>query len=69
MSGDYQITLMFGELHLEPIKYWIGAEVVKRWWFWSRVQYWVCCEFSRVGPFDSEKEALEACATLRGMSR
>lgn len=48
------------------MKVWIGAEMVRRrWWFGKRTAYYVYTEFMRQGPYDRWEDAAEVAATLR----
>ena len=58
------ITIKTGELKLEPVRYWIELVKTPRWWWFPRMEYFVCCEFSRLGPFDTWNEAAECRAAL-----
>lgn len=50
------ITWMGGVKTLKPIEYHITEKAKGPWW-WRRIEYWIECEYSRLGPFDARHEA------------
>ncbi len=40
---------------LKPIKYWVKENITKGILF-DRKEYWLACEFSDIGPFDTREE-------------
>lgn len=62
---DVKMEILYGVKVLEPVRYWLTeAEVTKKQLWWSVVvpQYWINCEYSRLGPFDTKQEAYEIAA-------
>lgn len=58
MNTDHtiHITWIGGEKVFKPIEYTVSEKIVGSWW-WKRREYWIECEFSKLGPFDSKQEA------------
>ena len=48
--GDvtYTVDAIYGEVKIKPVEYWITPKADG---------YWIECEFSSLGPFDTRKEA------------
>lgn len=53
-----QVTWLTGEKVLKPVEYTVTEKVTGPWW-WRRREYWIECEFSRLGPFPSMRAANE----------
>ena len=51
-----KIHYLTGEMELQPVRYWITTSIRYRW-FWSRLEYYVESEFTRIGPFSTYDEA------------
>jgi hypothetical protein len=51
---------------LPPVKYWITAKEVGKWW-WRRTEYYLQSEYGSLGPFTSEAE-IRMCARQADMT-
>lgn len=61
--GETTIRWTGGVKKLEPIQYWIEAQPAAcRWWRRRREEFYICCEFSSLGPFETRSDALKMIA-------
>ncbi len=50
--NEYEIKWLMGTIQIKPITYWLEEEIIKhRFWF-SKKQYFVVCDFCRLGPMN-----------------
>ncbi len=52
-----EIQILYGEIKYEPPKYWVEEEIIKRRFWFNKIQYWAHSEFMKLGPYDSFDEA------------
>lgn len=62
----YEITFLTGTKVFKPVEYNIVERVTGPWW-WRRTRYWIECEFSRLGPFDTKDEAYRSLLIARSV--
>lgn len=67
--GETRVNVRFvaGHMQLKPIEYWVEERTEGPWWR-RRVGYYLACEFSTLGPFDSRGQLYEA-ALAAGIRR
>lgn len=55
---EYRITMLTGEAVIKPVEYWVEEVPAKtRWWQRPRSEFWIACEFSKMGSWPSREEA------------
>lgn len=66
-DANHTITIMYGTKTIPPIRYWISFKytTVPHFFFWTKrvKEYWVCCEFNRLGGWRTYDEAF-SCILL-----
>lgn len=56
VEPGYEITVLTGVKVLKPVQFHVEMRMEGPWW-WRQARYYVACEFSRLGPFDTKREA------------
>lgn len=49
-DGTYKLSWLVGVNYKEPIPYWLEEKIIKRWYWFDKKEYYVVCEFCRLGP-------------------
>lgn len=55
-EDDVRVTVLLGEKILERVKYWVEPRE-RGPWFWRTKEWFICCEYSSIGPYGSYADA------------
>lgn len=65
-DGTYKLSWLIGVKYIEPIHYWLEEKIAKRWFWFDRKEYYLVCEFCKLGPM-SLKDAQYHIAIARNV--
>lgn len=52
--------------YIKPVQYWVETRVVIKWFFFTRIEYYICSEFMRLGPFE---KAMDVTTTIQVLKK
>jgi hypothetical protein len=58
------MKIEYGHIKLKPIVYSIRQKTIVRFWFLNKTEYYVECDYSSIGPFDTLAEAQQMLFNL-----
>jgi len=52
---EYELKWLVGTKQIKPLTYWLEEKIIKRKFWFDKKEYYVVCEFCRMGPFTLEE--------------